>query len=97
MIVIRVAAENLLNVDLSWGMIFLGLGGDLFVGRQEVLWVASRHAGQVHQINSHQLGLRDIPLLDLIGLDHFLENHFIAADGLLLLVDADLLFLQLVK
>ena len=78
-------------------MIFLGLGGDLFVGRQEVLWVASRHACQVHQIYSHQFGLRDITLLDLISLDHFLENHFIAADGLLLLVDADLLFLQLVK
>jgi hypothetical protein len=78
---------------ISWGLFFLGLGGYLFVGRQEVLGVATRHACQVHQVYSHQLGLRDIALLDFDGLDHFLENHLIATDGLLLLVDADFLLL----
>ena len=63
------------------------------MGWQEVLGVAPRYESQVHQVDSHQLGLRDIALLDLNGLDHFLENHLIAADGLLLLVDADFLFL----
>lgn len=63
------------------------------MSRQEVLGVATRNACQVHQVYSHELGLRDIALLDLYGLDHFLENHLIAADGLLLLVDADFLLL----
>jgi len=63
------------------------------MGRQELLGVAPRYARQVHQVDPHQLGLRDIALLDLNGLDHFLENHLIATDVLLLLVEADLLFL----
>lgn len=72
---------------------FLSLCTHLFMGRQELLGVAPRYARQVHQVDPHQLGLRDIALLDLNGLDHFLENHLIAADVLLLLVEADLLFL----
>jgi hypothetical protein len=78
---------------ISWGFFFLGLGCYLFMGRQEVLGVATRHASQVHQVYSHQFGLRDIALLNLYGLDHFLEDHLIAAYGLLLLVDADFLLL----
>jgi hypothetical protein len=97
MLAIRVSAGIDLNVELSGRIMFFGLGGNLFVGRQEVLGVAASDARQVHQVDPHQLGLRDIALLDLNGLNHFLEDHLVAADGLLLLVDADLLLLQLVK
>ena len=96
LILVVIRAEVLLNLDLR--RIFLaGFGSNLLMRREKVLRVTSRDQSQIHQVYAHKFSFRNVTFLDLVSLDHFLEKHLIAADGLFLLVNPDILLPELMQ